>query len=214
MKRFRVTLLAICLVLLYLGGTDVALFLRNQEPQPVTLRQLETTGAPREWLTIDGGYLNLLEAINMSGTIEIDALLVPLTIIPGDKAFKVLFETRDPQILKLWKTYHFKIDSALAQKQFLAENLRAFQAPKQLIGLTASSLIASNNRDKLLELAREVGMDAADDTIFISEGKEPGRWRGLFFVAVGLLGLLKVVFHKPSTSPAKQQAKEDITDDA
>ena len=32
MKRFRFTLLAICLVLLYLGWIDVALFLRNPAP--------------------------------------------------------------------------------------------------------------------------------------------------------------------------------------
>lgn len=206
MKRFRFTLLAICLVLLYLGGTDLALFLRNRQPQQVTIQQLETSGAPREWLTIDGGYMNLLEAINMTGTIQIDSLLVPLTVVPGGKSFKVLFETRDPQILELWTTYHFKLDSMLEKDRFLAENLRAFQAPKRLTGLIAGNLVATNNQSKLLKLARDVGMDVATDAIFVSEGKRPGLWRGLFFVVVGLLGALKVLLSSSSSRPQADRA--------
>ncbi|MBW6512296.1 MAG: hypothetical protein K0A93_09350 [Desulfuromonadaceae bacterium] len=206
MKRFSFTLLAICLVLLYLGGTDLALFLRNRQPQQVTIQQLENSGAPREWLTIDGGYMNLLEAINMTGTIQIDSLLVPLTVIPGGKSFKVLFETRDPQILELWTTYHFKLDSTLEKDRFLAENLRAFQAPKRLTGLIAGNLVATNNQNKLLKLARDVGMDVATDAIFVSEGKNPGLWRGLFFVVVGLLGALKVLLSRRSSRPQADRA--------
>ena len=46
MERFRFTLIAICLVLLYLGGNDLLLWFNNQSPQPVTISQLEDSGAP------------------------------------------------------------------------------------------------------------------------------------------------------------------------
>ncbi|PLX85339.1 MAG: hypothetical protein C0617_04505 [Desulfuromonas sp.] len=193
MKRFRFTLLAVCLVLLYLGATDVSLSLRNREPLPATVEELERSGAPREWLTVSGGHQNVLDAINMTGTIEIDALLVPLTLSPEGRSYRVLFETRDPQILDTWKTYYFKLDSPLAKETYLAEHRDAFFPRRELTGMVVGGLVASGNRDKLLKLAREVGMDVADDAIFISEGKEPPRYRGGFFLVIALLGLVKIV---------------------
>jgi hypothetical protein len=193
MKRFRFTLLAICLVLLYLGWTDVTLLLRNPSPATVSIEELERGNVPREWLHVTGGHQNLLEAISTSGSVELESFLVPLKSTPELAAFHVLVETRNPRILDLLATYHFQLDSSTAKEAFLKEHAAEFQGERAVTGMVISGLIASGNRDKLMKLAKEVGMQVPPDVLFLSEGKEPGRWRGFFFLGVGVLGLLKVL---------------------
>ena len=89
MKRFRFTLLAICLLLLWLGWNDLSLLLRNPKPQTIGLEELVRTGPPRDWLHVTGGYQDLTEAISTSGSVDLDAFLVPLktylrgALLPG-----------------------------------------------------------------------------------------------------------------------------------
>jgi hypothetical protein len=193
MKRFRFTLLAICLVLLYLGWTDIALSLRNPSPAAVSIEDLEKGNVPREWLRVTGGHQNLLEAISTSGSVELDAFLVPLKSAPEEKSFQVLVETRNPRILELLASYHFQLDSAEAKEAYLKEHAAEFQGQREVTGMIVGGLIARGNRDKLMKLAKEVGMEVPPDVLFLSEGKEPGRWRGFFFLAMGLAGLVKVL---------------------
>jgi len=193
MKRFRFTLLAICLVLLYLGWTDIALFLRNPSPAAVSIEELEKGNVPREWLHVTGGNLNLLEAISTSGSVEIESFLVPLKSSPEEKSFSVLVETRNPRILELLATYHFNLETAEEKEAYFKANAAEFQGLRDVTGMVVSGLIASGNRDKLMKLAKEVGMQVPPDVLFLSEGKEPGRWRGIFYLGVGLLGLIKVL---------------------
>jgi len=202
MKRFRFTLLAICLVLLYLGWTDIALFLRNPSPAAVSIEELEKGNVPREWLHVTGGNLNLLEAISTSGSVELDAFLIPLKSSPEEKSFSVLVETRNPRILELLATYHFNLETAEEKEAYLKANAAEFQGLRDVTGMVVSGLIASGNRDKLMKLAKEVGMQVPPDVLFLSEGKEPGRWRGFFYLGVGLLGMIKVLmlWKKPPQS--------------
>jgi hypothetical protein len=193
MKRFRFTLLAVCLLLLYLGWNDVSLFLRNPSPLPIEISELERSGAPREWLHVTRGIQNLEESISTSGSVDIDALLVPLKSSPGDDNIRVLVETRNSRLLEHFRAYHLKQDSAFAKEKYLREHAADFNAPRDVTGMVAGGLVASGNRDKLMQLAKDVGMDVAHDVIFISEGKEPPRYRGFFYLAVGLLGLIKVL---------------------
>ncbi len=191
MKRFRFTLLAICLLLLWLGWNDLSLLLRNPQPQTVSLQELVRTGPPRDWLQVTGGYQDLTEAISTSGSVDIDAFLVPLKTDPAAPSFQVLVETRDPKIIDLLKTYYFKLDSPQAQQQYLAEHAADFHARRDVTGMLISGLVASGNRDKLMTLAKQLGMDVPENVIFISEGEKPGTWRGLLFVALSLAGLVK-----------------------
>lgn len=205
MKRFRFTLIAVCLVLFYLGWDDVSLFLRNRAPQTVDIAAVEQNGAPREWLHVTGGTLDLNEAISTSGSIELDALLIPLKSDPAVAGFRVLVETRDPRLLDLFQTYHFKLDSALEKERFLAEHRKDFLTVRDVRGTLITGLVATGNRDKLATLAREVGMNVADDVVFIAEGKEPPRFRGFFFLTVAILALLKLLTAKGSI-PAKGES--------
>jgi len=192
MKRFRFTLLAVCLLLTWLGYSDLQLHFRNKAPLVISANQLEQGQTPREWLHVTGGYQNLLEAINMSGTMEIDAFLVPLRSFPDNQVTSIWFETRDPQIVKLLKTYYFELNSDSARNDFITENRDFIYAQRDLIGMTADSMVANNNQAKLEELLTLMKIPVGENTVFISEGKEPVIYRGYFFVIIGILGILKV----------------------
>ncbi len=204
MKRFRFTLLAICLFLIWLGWADVSLLLRNPSPEPVTIASLEAGETPREWLAVTGGFVDLEQAINTSGTVEIDTLLVPLKGSAEAESFRVLVETRDPELVELFTRYHIGIDSVFAKKAFLDEHRDRFHARRDVTGMVVTGLIASGNRDKLLKLAREVGMKVDENALFLSEGKEPARYRGFFYLTAGLLGigaLIRRWKQQPSSAP-------------
>ncbi|WP_429885502.1 hypothetical protein [Geoalkalibacter halelectricus] len=203
MRRFRFTLIAVCLLLLYLGYNDASLSLRNPEPLSIDLQTLIAQDAPREWLHVTGGYQNLDEAISTSGQVELKALLVPLVQDPADQRFHLLFETRDPEILDLIYTYHFRFDNVFAQERFRQEQAEVFLARRDVTGMVAGGFKGTSNRDKLMQLAQTVGLDIPADVIMLSEGKEPPRYRGFFFLAMGLAGLIKagLMFKGSSSHP-------------
>lgn len=193
MKRFRVTLLVVCLLLGWLGYTDLSLLLRNRAPQQISISELENQGATQEWISVNGGYQDLLQAINMSGTMEIDSFLVPLKRSASSPDNNVWFETRDPQIVELLKTYYFNLDTDEQRQQFLADNRAFFTAQRNVSGMTADNLIADSNSSKLRELLEEMQLPVAENVIFITEGKQPAALRGLFFAAISIIGLLKLL---------------------
>ena len=192
MKRFRITILAICLILGWLGFSDLSLLLRNQEPQQVSIAELEVKGAPREWLTVTDGVQDLLQAINMSGSMTIDSFLVPLKLDSETTTMKVWFETRDPQIISVLKNYYFILETDAQKAEFVEENKHLFMGRRSLTGMTADNLVASSNKNKLTELLQEMNIPVSEETIFISEGKEPAIWRGLFFAIISVIGLAKI----------------------
>jgi len=194
LRRFRFTLLAVCLFLVFLGVVDLRLRLANPAPAPVTIVDLETAGLPREWLQIQGGILNLEDAISTSGTVELDALLVPLTADSAQTRYHVLVETRDPGLIKLFLTYNFQLDTLPEKERYLAEHKAEFHPHRTIEGMLITGWIASGNRDKLFKLAGSVGMDIAPEVIFVSEGKVPGKWRGIFYLAAGLFGLGRIFY--------------------
>jgi hypothetical protein len=201
MRRFRYTLLAICLVLLFLGGSDLLLWYDNQAPKMITIESLEKTGPPQEWLHVTSGYQDLDRAISTSGSVEMEALLVPLLKEPGQKQIKVLVETRNPHLLQIFQDYFFFTDTLQQKQAFRNEHIAEFNGQRDVTGMLVAGLIARGNRQKLLNLAKQTDLDVVEDVIFLSEGKEPDRWRGIFFTVVGLLGLFKVLTHKPREAP-------------
>ena len=203
MRRFRYTLIAVCLVLLYLGVTDLLLWFNNQTPQPVTIETLEHAGAPREWLEVTAGYQDLDRAISTSGSLEMEALLVPLVTHPDQEQIKVMIETRDPHQLKLFQDYHFFTDTLPEKKEFRSKLWAKCKVQRNITGMLVAGLIARGNQQKLIKLAKETDLNISDDVIFLSEGKEPDKWRGVFFTVVGLLGLFKVFTYKKEDSSAK-----------
>jgi len=194
MKRFRVTLLVVCLLLGWLGYTDLSLLLRNREPQQLSISELIAQGPDREWINVSGGYQDLIQAINMSGTMDIDAFLVPLKQSANSSDVNVWFETRDPQIVAHLKTYYFKLDTDEQRQQYLAENKDFFFARREIKGMIADNLVADSNTEKLKELLKEMKLPVSDNVIFISEGKKPESLRGFFFAAMAVIGLLKLLF--------------------
>ena len=196
MKRFRFTLLAICLVLGILGYHDLKLFFSNQEPLPVSIAELEANGAPREWLQIDDGILDLKRAINPSGrleTFESGPFFVPVVSSLDGNTISVVVETRRSEVLEPLKKYVLGFDTVEEQKNFLDANQEAFRPQLAITGMTASWLTSTANRDKLLQLAKQQNMPVSENVIFISEGKVPGKFRGFFFAIIAVLGFLKFI---------------------
>ena len=201
MKRFRFTLIAVCLVLLYLGGSDLLLWFNNQSAQTVSISQLEESGAPQEWLNVKAGYMDLDRAISTSGSVEMEALLIPLVTHPDQQRIRVMVETRSTDLLQLFKEYHFFTDTIPEKQAFRNKHAEEFRGQRDVTGMLVDGLIARGNQQKLLTLAKQTGLDIADDVIFLSEGKVPGKWRGVFFTVVGLLGLVRVLTGKRERRP-------------
>ncbi|MHB8056491.1 MAG: hypothetical protein ACYDHC_01205 [Desulfuromonadaceae bacterium] len=208
MKRFRITLLVVCLVLGWLGFSDLALYFRNPAPQSINIEALVRQGAPQEWLKVEGGYRDLLQAINMSGTVDITSFLVPLKRSENDDNLQIWFESRDPKVLDALKTYYFDLDTDAARAKFLEENRQLFMGRYDLSGMAVSSLVADSNRGKLKELLAKMNVPVSDQVIFISEGKVPSSLRGFFFVAMALLGLGKLLYDLIK-KPGKEVSSQD-----
>ncbi|PLX93381.1 MAG: hypothetical protein C0621_07615 [Desulfuromonas sp.] len=192
MNRFRFTLLAICLVLFYLGKSDIELFWNNRTPLSVDVANLHGT-PPQDWLTVTGGALDMEQAISTSGSLDLDALLVPLRVSGSTAPFTVLVETRAPDLLQLFTDYYFKQTTIEEQRAYLDAHYEAFHPQVEITGMVVSGLIASGNRDKLATVAKETGLNVSEQVIFLSEGQTPPTWRGFFFVAMALLGMVKFV---------------------
>ncbi|HKL24847.1 MAG TPA: hypothetical protein VJ910_01325 [Desulfuromonadales bacterium] len=203
MDRFRVTFLAISAVLLFLGISDLELWWRNRTPTPVDIAVLATQGPPTEWLKVTDGYLDLDRAISTSGTIDIEALLVPLLSEPDQEEIRVLVETRQPGALELVEGYHFLPETEQEQQAFREQHAAEFVAQRDVTGMLVSGLIAKGNRKNLLELAQQTGLNITEDVIFISEGKVPQLWRGLFFTLIALFTILKIFW--PRTAPGRKK---------
>ncbi len=203
MKRYRVTLLVICLVLLYLGGSDLNTLRRNYQVQPISIAELEGGQPSQQWLAIEGGYVDLLQAISTTGSVEVSAFLVPLKIASDAQDYRVLVETRAPAIVDALRTYHFKLENVQEQQRYVQEHQELFSGRRDVSGMIMGGLVAINNQNRLAKLERDYGVDLPEDVILFSEGKEPARLRGFLFVGIALLGLIKVVARwKRPSSPA------------
>jgi len=122
----------------------------------------------------------------------IDSFLVPLKLDSETTTMKVWFETRDPQIISVLKNYYFILETDAQKAEFVEENKHLFMGRRSLTGMTADNLVASSNKNKLTELLQEMNIPVSEETIFISEGKEPAIWRGLFFAIIAVIGLAKI----------------------
>jgi hypothetical protein len=194
MKRFRFTFLAICMLLTWLGISDLVLQLRNPEPLAIELFELEPGQQQQEWLRISGGHLDLLKGINMSGTIEIDSFLIPYVEDSSIENPLIWIETRQPAIINLLTTYYFKLDNDQKRATYLEEHQDDFFPAMTITGMTADNLIANANRNKLLELLTSMGIETGENILFISEGKEPNRFRGPGFLLLSIIGVIKFLF--------------------
>lgn len=195
MKRFRVTLIAICCVLAWLAYTDLSLLLRNPEPLEISIEELNRLSAPpREWLKVTGGYPQLLQGINMTGEMQFTAFLIPLTSTPNgtEQDIKIWFESRDPEILKALRTYYFSLDTQNQRDDFINEHQHLFATSRSITGMTAGNLVARSNQRQLIKLLAEMEVETPENPIFISEGKQPVLWRGLFYALIACAGFIKL----------------------
>lgn len=188
--RYRATLFTVCAVLGFLGGDDLWVALQNRAPH-VRVNTLEA--APHEhWLRFEGARLDIAEAINTTGTVEVQGLLAPLRAGEGGPV-KVLVETRDAARIDLFKRYHFGPDTEADKAAFREQHREALLASVPVQGLRMRGLVARSNHGKLRQMAQEGGLQLAPDALILVEGETPSPWRGSFFLLVALAGLVKVV---------------------
>jgi hypothetical protein len=199
MKRFRFTFLAICLLLTWLGGSDLILQMRNPAPLSINISQLPDGDLGQEWLSITGGHLDLLKGVNMSGTIEIDSFLIPLVAGAGTDRPRLWVETRQPAIIRLLSDYYFKLNNDQERTDYFNQHRQDFFPQMTITGMTADNLIASANRGKLSELLNSMGIATGENLLFISEGKEPNRLRGPVFLLLATIGMLRFLFWTKKT---------------
>ncbi|MCK5913203.1 MAG: hypothetical protein KAG12_04950, partial [Desulfuromusa sp.] len=118
--------------------------------------------------------------------------LVPLKSSVESNNIRVWFETRDAEIIEALKTYYFILDTEEQRQDFAEKNSQFFSAQRQLSGMITGNLVADSNQKKLTQLLQQMNIPVAENTIFISEDKQPVVWRGLFFAGIAIIGLIKV----------------------
>lgn len=187
--RYRVTLAVVCGVLAFLGGDDLWVAFQNSAPH-VRVQRLDAE-PHQHWLRFEGARIDLAEAINTTGTLDVQGLLAPLYLEPGGPV-QVLLETRDPERITWFKRYHFGPDNDTEKAAFLAQHREALKPATPVQGLRMRGLVARSNHRKLAQLARDGGLNLAPDALILVEGERPSPWRGLFFMAVALAGAVKV----------------------
>lgn len=178
------------LVLGLLGIDDARVALNNRKPQVISPSELSRTEA--EWLELRNAELDLEEAISTSGTLEVDALLVPLAL-PGGGPTRMLVETRDPRRLELFRQLHFGQDSEAQKAAFRLAQHEALHPRSTLRGLRLRGMVARSNAAKLTSLAQEGGLSLDPAAFILVEGREPSPGRGFFFLAMALAALIKAV---------------------
>lgn len=199
MNRYRITVLVVCAVLLALAVGDFYVLHRNPEPQVIAWDVTSGGIRPeREWVTLTGGTLLLEEAVSNSGTLEIDALVIPLVREVKEKTFHILVETRDPQLVEAFATYHLGLNSEAKKAKYLADNIDIFRMKKTINGMVVTGafggLLPNHDQEIMHKLAKSLGMDLDAEAIFIHEDKEPASpLRAAFFLIVAIAGILKVI---------------------
>ncbi len=192
MRRFRFTIIAVCLILSWLAYVDITLYVRNMTPQEITITKLETDGPQQEWLKITDGYMDLTQAINMSGTMDIDSFLIPLKQSANTDNIKIWIETREPEIISALKTYYFQLDNDQQRSAYVNKHNNLFFGQRNITGMLTIGLVANNNREKLVQLLTDMDIAVPDQVLFISEGKEPIKWRGFIFAIIAIAGIMKL----------------------
>lgn len=191
LRRWKVTLSVVCLFLAWLGIEDLRIAWRNPSPQRLSPA---TPGPVKDWLDVEG-VLDLAEAINTSGRVEVEALLVPLVIQAGDRApIRFLLETRDPKRLEPFKQLHFGQDSEEAKAAFQRANAERLAPRLTVRGLRMDGFAARANANRLRKLALETGLSLAPDVTLLVEGREPSPKRGMLFSAIALAGFLRLAW--------------------
>jgi hypothetical protein len=123
---------------------------------------------------------------------------------PDQQRIFVMVESRAPDLLQLFQEYHFLTDTLPEKRAFRQKHAGTFKGQREITGMLVAGLIARGNQQKLLKLAKQTGLDITDDVIFLSEGKMPGKWRGVFFTVIGLLGLIRVFTQEKQKSPPER----------
>lgn len=164
--------------------------LGNRVPHAVPIQ--DPIPSPWAWLELQGGRLDLAEAISTSGTVDVVALLVPLRAPEGGPV-RVLVETRAPRHLELFRQLHFGPDNEDEKAAFLQAHREALLVAGPVQGLRLRGFIARSNAAKLRALAQEGGLELHPEAFILVAGGSPARLRAGFFLLVALAGLLKVL---------------------
>ncbi len=220
--KFRVTILVVCAMLLYLGYTKISFLLRNPEPEVIALeKSQDISKAAREWVTITGGTLLLKEAISSNGEVELEALLVPLVLNKLETKFRIMIETRDPQLLRAYSTYYLGMETEAEKEKYFNDNIEVFESTKSIVGVIKTGSEADYNRKKLFELAEITNTNIAEDVTYIlATDDEPDKYGGFFYIIIALFGLMKVAYFwqrgKASVLPNNEsnEGESDVTDDS
>lgn len=217
MKRFRVTITAVCLLLCYLGYTKISFFLRNQELQQTAFSSDGTDIKwDREWVQIKGGYLLLEEALpdDFENRLNPDAIIIPLVANVSDDEFQVFVETKDKKLIERYKNYSdFGFVAENERAKYIEENPDLFKIRKDIKGIIKTGYAGDKNLKTIKDGAKEAGIKLTKGAFFIEETAEPPSIiGGVFMVVIAILGLIKVMFLWKKETPEKVSGEESVSE--
>jgi hypothetical protein len=192
----------VAVALLWGGGQGLYTALRNIKPTEISMRDYLAAKPDKEWFTITGGSLDVVEMTyseRKSGG-PVGEVFIPLRL-PGAKEsdpVSILVSSKDPAVLELATQLRNSKDQGEALILLLKAKIR-LQKPA-ITGLVRYGI---NLRDKELQKLRKLNENLASDFVILEEGKEPSFGLSIVLVLVGLIvvGFMPKLWRGKSTPP-------------
>lgn len=189
----RITLfrIVVTIALLWGGiqGLYVALF--NLKPSEYSISDYLAAKPDKEWLTISGGALDLIDMSYSESKVgdRVKEVYIPLTL-PDSKdtdPVKILVATKDPEALE----FATQLKSAKGEAEVLMLFLKA-QAKLNKPAITGLVRFGIDLKDEDARKLRELNQNLASDFVILAEGEKPafGLSIALFLGGLVLLGLM------------------------
>ncbi len=181
------------------GGQSVYTGLKNRKPTEISLGSLIAKKPSTEWLLINGGVLDTMNAAYTSsfGVGEAKSIYVPLVQPLSDSSegtIHVLVITKDPALLNFTNEAREReksMDTKDADAEFIIRNLDKLRVARPVQGLVKFGI---EGNDKKTRKIRALYDNLAEDAIILEEGEAPSTGKGAGMLAAGLiLGAILVV---------------------
>lgn len=185
--------LIVAAALIWAGSQSLFTAFQNPSPSEFTIEEFATQKPKKHWLTISGGYLNLLEASYSSSRFggedaAAKELFIPLrteaALDEEAQPVPILVATSAPAVLDVFNRLNRMKDETEVMT-FLAENKKDVFQQRTVSGLVRFGIDLDDDEVQKL---RQLNGNLTKDFVILDEGSKPSWAPGLLVpLGVGML---------------------------